>query len=204
MRPQRRCSVGRPRSRPRSRIAAERRVPPPIQAEAERRADHVRWLRWARSSGKIEVCFVFVSKLDFPHFPWVCGGMMEQAGDRTATGTARTPVALRIARQAAQVLLASGILTREVRQDAEIAKQDAPRSLRLGGLLLSIYQTRTTPAVPERAPKRGEPCRIPPRHRPHFSISRARADNCGMPACPARRNGMEGWRPGLVKCGKSS
>jgi hypothetical protein len=31
-------------------------------------------------------------------------------------------VALRIARQAAQVLLASGILTREVRKDAEIAK----------------------------------------------------------------------------------
>ena len=113
-------------------------------------------------------------------------GMMEQVGDRTATGTARTPVALRIARHAAQVLLASGILTREVRQDAEIAKQDASRSLRLCELLLSIYQTRTTPAVPERAPKRGGPCRIPPRRRPHFSISR-RGSRCltlGLPRRP--------------------
>ena len=88
---------------------------------------------------------------------------MQQVGDRTATGAARTPVALRIARQAAQGLLAS-------------------------------------PAVPARAPKRGEPCRIPPRRRPHFSISRARADNCGMPAGPARRNGrLAAWPRQLRK-----
>jgi hypothetical protein len=70
------------------------------------------------------------------------------------SGIVQMPVALRIARHAAQVLRASGKFIREDRKDAEIAKQDAPRSLRLGELLLSIYQPRTAPTVPERAPTR--------------------------------------------------
>jgi hypothetical protein len=51
------------------------------------------------------------------------------------SGIVQMPVALRIARHAAQVLRASGKFIREDRKDAEIAKQDAPRSLRLGDLL---------------------------------------------------------------------
>ena len=70
------------------------------------------------------------------------------------SGIVQMPVALRIARHAAQVLRASGKFIREDRKDAEIAKQDAPRSLRLGELLLSIYQPRTAPTAPERAPTR--------------------------------------------------
>ena len=58
------------------------------------------------------------------------------------------------------MLRASCKFTREDRKAAEIAKQDAPRPLRLCDLLLSICQPRITPAVPKCAPNRGGPCRI--------------------------------------------
>ncbi len=65
---------------------------------------------------------------------------------------------------------------------------------RLCELLSSIYQMRTTPAVPARAPKRGEPAESPSASAA-FSVSRGRTDNCGMPACPARRNGRRWASP---------
>ena len=65
------------------------------------------------------------------------------AGVEAEFGTVR-PVWVRA--QAPQETFASGILTREVRQDAEIAKRPTWRSLRLGELLLSIYQMPVAPA----------------------------------------------------------
>jgi hypothetical protein len=74
--------------------------------------------------------------------------------------------------QAPQESFAAGILTREDRKDAEITKRLPWRSLRLCGLLSSIYQTPVAPAPRDERPQSFAQCRSLPDCRPAPSFSR--------------------------------
>ena len=127
---------------------------------------------------------------------------MEQVRDQAAAGTARTPVALWIARRAAQVLLASGTL-----QEKTAKTQRSPReTLRdLCGLAIFSCQMpdtndscgacartqtgRTVPDFPET---------------PAASFHLPGGGRIAAECRPARHDGVEGWGSHLVKCGNSN
>ena len=113
----------------------------------------------------------------------------QQVRDRAMAGTARTPVGFmnRSSRGAG----ATGVWYIDKRRSPRRRDREA------SSLAISAAWRSSLVNIPDANVSCGacartqtvRTCRIPPSASAAFSMPRGRADHCGMPACPARRNG---------------